>query len=65
MLAPAIAAADDFVLQSAVSRREAGRDLGELLGGDPLGVAVESDIEQALERRPDVLIDYTHPAVVR
>jgi 4-hydroxy-tetrahydrodipicolinate reductase len=65
VLAPAIAADPDLALQSAVSRREAGRDLGELLGGDPLGVAVESDIEQALERRPDVLIDYTHPAVVR
>jgi 4-hydroxy-tetrahydrodipicolinate reductase len=65
VLAPAIAADPDLALQSAVARRDAGRDLGELLGRDPLGVAVESDIEQALERRPDVLIDYTHPAVVR
>jgi 4-hydroxy-tetrahydrodipicolinate reductase len=28
-------------------------------------VVVEADVEQALDRRPDVLIDYTHPSVVR
>ncbi len=26
---------------------------------------IDCDIERALDRRPDVLIDYTHPAVVR
>ena len=65
MLAPAIVAADDLVLQSAVARREAGRDLGEALGGDRLGVALTEDLEQALDLAPDVLIDYTHPTVVR
>ena len=35
------------------------------LGGAAVGVVVEADIERALERRPDVLVDYTHPAVVR
>ena len=28
-------------------------------------MAIDDDIECALDRRPDVLIDYTHPAVVR
>lgn len=64
-LVPAIAAARDLSLQSAVARREIGRDIGEALGGERLGVAIEADIEVALERRPDVLIDYTHPAVIR
>jgi 4-hydroxy-tetrahydrodipicolinate reductase len=64
-LVPAIAAADDLRLHSAVARRERGRDIGEALGGGPLGIALESDLEAALERAPDVLIDYTHPAVVR
>ncbi len=52
-------------LHSAVARREAGRDIGELVLGRPAGVAVEPDLERALARGPDVLIDYTHPAVVR
>jgi hypothetical protein len=45
VVAPAIAGADDLVLESTVSRRETGRDLGEALGGDLLGVTLESDIE--------------------
>ena len=64
-LVAAVVAADDFSLQSAVARRELGRDIGEALGGAALGVPIEDDIERALDRHPDVLIDYTHPAVVR
>jgi 4-hydroxy-tetrahydrodipicolinate reductase len=64
-LVPAVVAADDLVLQSAVARRELGRDVGEMLGGAACGAAIEDDIERALDRVPDVLIDYTHPAVVR
>ena len=64
LVAP-IVAADDLVLQSAVARREAGRDIGEVLGGERVGVPITGDIEGALDRRPDVLIDYTHPGVVR
>jgi 4-hydroxy-tetrahydrodipicolinate reductase len=64
-LVRAIAAAADLSLQSAVARREFGRDVGEALGGEPIGVAIAADIESALDSRPDVLIDYTHPAVIR
>jgi 4-hydroxy-tetrahydrodipicolinate reductase len=64
-LAAAIAAAPDLTLQSAIARREIGHDVGEAIGGARIGVAVEADIEAALNRRPDVLIDYTHPAVIR
>jgi 4-hydroxy-tetrahydrodipicolinate reductase len=52
-------------LHSAVARREIGRDIGEALGGEALGIAIEGDLEAALDRRPDVLVDYTHPNVVR
>jgi 4-hydroxy-tetrahydrodipicolinate reductase len=65
VLVPAIAAAGDLELHSAVSRRERGRDAGEALGGERLGVALESDLAGALDRAPDVLIDYTHPTAVR
>ena len=65
VLVPAIAAAADLRLHSAVSRAESGRDVGEALGGDPLGVLLEDDLERALERAPDVLVDYTHPGAVR
>ena len=54
-----------FTLHSAVARREVGRDVGEALGGAPLGVVVTDDIEVALATRPDVLIDYTHPTLIR
>jgi 4-hydroxy-tetrahydrodipicolinate reductase len=64
-LIPAIAASPDLSLMSAVARRELGRDIGEALGGEQLGVTVEGDIAQALDRRPGVLIDYTHPALIR
>jgi 4-hydroxy-tetrahydrodipicolinate reductase len=54
-----------FTLQSAVARREVGRDVGEAIGGPAVGVAVTDDIEQALAAKPDALIDYTHPGVIR
>ena len=56
---------DGFRLDSAVARREAGRDIGEVLLDGPLGVTIAERLEDALDRRPDVLIDYTHPSVVR
>jgi 4-hydroxy-tetrahydrodipicolinate reductase len=50
-----------YRLHSAVARRETGRDVGEVVLGRPLGVAIETDLAAALDRRPDVVIDYTHP----
>jgi 4-hydroxy-tetrahydrodipicolinate reductase len=64
-LVAGIAATDGYRLHSAVARRDAGRDVGEVVLGAPLGIPVEDDLGRALERRPDVLIDYTHPSVVR
>ena len=64
-LVEGVDAADGFTLHSAVARREVGRDVGDVVLGRPLGVPVTDDLETALEAGPDVLIDYTHPSVVR
>jgi 4-hydroxy-tetrahydrodipicolinate reductase len=58
-------ASPDFELHSAVARREAGRDIGEIVLGKPIGVEIDDRLESALGRGPDVLVDYTHPSVVR
>jgi 4-hydroxy-tetrahydrodipicolinate reductase len=63
-LVPAVIGAPDLELRSAVSRSAAGRDLGEPLGGEPLGVPVHGGVGEALEG-VDVLIDYTSATAVK
>ena len=63
-LVPAVLDAPDLALVSAVSRTAAGRDLGEVSGGDPLGVPVYGSVREALEG-VDVLVDYTSAAAAR
>jgi 4-hydroxy-tetrahydrodipicolinate reductase len=63
-LVPAILGAPDLRLASAVSRSASGRDLGEALGGGPLGVPVHATVRDALDR-VDVLVDYTSATAVK
>lgn len=56
--------APDLVLGSAVSRSASGRDLGEALGGNPLGVPVHANVGDAMDGI-DVLIDYTSATAVK
>jgi 4-hydroxy-tetrahydrodipicolinate reductase len=56
--------APDLVLGSAVSRSASGRDLGEALGGQALGVPVHASVAEALDGI-DVLIDYTSATAVK
>jgi len=56
--------APDLALGSAVSRSAAGRDLGEALGGDALGVPVYGSVPEALDGI-DVLVDYTSATAVK
>jgi 4-hydroxy-tetrahydrodipicolinate reductase len=63
-LARAVADAPDLALVSAVARSAAGRDLGEALGGDALGVPVHARVGEALDG-VDVLVDYTHATAVK
>lgn len=62
-LVKAVLKSDEFQLSGAVSRRGAGRDIGELLGGGPCGIVASRSLEEALASTADVLIDYTHPDV--
>jgi 4-hydroxy-tetrahydrodipicolinate reductase len=59
-LCPAIAAASDLRLAGAVARKSAGRPAP----GVP-EVRISGTVEEALKSPTDVLIDYTHPAVVK
>jgi len=63
-LVPAVLDAPDLVLGSAVARSAAGRDLGEALGGEPLGVPVHARVAEALDGI-DVLVDYTSATAVK
>jgi 4-hydroxy-tetrahydrodipicolinate reductase len=63
-LVPAVLDAPDLGLGSAVSRSAAGRDLGEALGGDALGVPVHASVREALDGI-DVLVDYTSATAVK
>ena len=56
--------APGLALGSAVSRSAAGRDLGEALGREALGVQVRGTVREALDG-VDVLVDYTSPAAVK
>ena len=63
-LVPAVRDALDLALASAVGRSAAGRDLGEALGGEALGVPVYASADEALDG-VDVLIDYTSATAVK
>jgi len=60
----AVRDAPDLELASAVARTAAGRDLGEALGGEPLGVRVHGTVAEALAG-VDVLVDYTSATAVK
>jgi 4-hydroxy-tetrahydrodipicolinate reductase len=63
-LVAAVLEAPDLELASAVARSAAGSDLGEALGGDPLGVPVRASVGEALDG-VDVVIDYTSATAVK
>jgi 4-hydroxy-tetrahydrodipicolinate reductase len=63
-LVSGVLAAPDLALVSAVARSAAGRDLGEALGGEPLGVPVHASVGEALDG-VDVVVDYTSATAVK
>jgi 4-hydroxy-tetrahydrodipicolinate reductase len=63
-LVQAVLDAPDLALASAVSRSASGRDLGEALGGDVMGVPVHATVREALDG-VDVLVDYTSATAVK
>lgn len=60
-LARGIASAPDLELVSAVGRRHAGRQLGEVLGDPRLTAPVYGSAAEAVAHRPDVFVEYTQP----
>ena len=60
-LARAIAKTKDLALVAAVSRRHAGRSLGEVLGEPRLGCPVYASAIDALANPCDVFVEYTKP----
>jgi 4-hydroxy-tetrahydrodipicolinate reductase len=64
-IAGSVLDSSEFQLVGAVARRAEGQDVGTAIGRDPCGVLVSGTVEDALEKHTDVLIDYTHPEVVK
>ncbi len=62
-LVRAVLDSKEFTLTGAVARTAAGQDIGVAIGDDACGIIVTDDLGEALEARPDVMIDYTHPSV--
>jgi 4-hydroxy-tetrahydrodipicolinate reductase len=61
----AIQEAEDAVLVAAVDPQHVNEDAGELAGVGRIGVAIEPDLAEALERaQADVLVDFSLPATV-
>jgi 4-hydroxy-tetrahydrodipicolinate reductase len=60
-LARSIANADDLTIVAAVSRKHAGRDLGDVLREPRLRCPVYSSATEALAHSCDVLVEYTKP----
>jgi 4-hydroxy-tetrahydrodipicolinate reductase len=61
----AIVASSEFQLVGAIARRQAGKDIGEVLGQGRANVNIVATLEEALATPTDVLIDYTGPEVVK
>jgi 4-hydroxy-tetrahydrodipicolinate reductase len=64
-LARAIAYTDDLALVAAVSRRHAGRRLGDVLGIPRLTAPLSRSADEALATACDVFVEYTHPDVAK
>ena len=61
----AILASNEFQLVGAIARRDAGKDIGEVLGQNRVNLNIVSSLEEALANQTDVLIDYTGPDMVK
>jgi 4-hydroxy-tetrahydrodipicolinate reductase len=61
----AVLASDEFELTGGIARRQAGRDVGELLGLPAKGVVIAARLGEALARPADVLVDFTSPESVK
>jgi 4-hydroxy-tetrahydrodipicolinate reductase len=64
-LARGVSEASDMELVAAVSRRHAGKILGDAINIKGLTTPVFATVEEALKTRPDVFVEYTQPDIAR
>ena len=56
---------EDMRIVAAVDVKGAGTDIGTLNGASPLGVIIEDDLAEAIEKaHPQVMLDFTNPQAV-
>jgi len=60
-LSKGIFTSDDVELVSAISRSHAGKTLDEVIAVEGLTTPIYATAEEALQARPDVLVEYTKP----
>jgi 4-hydroxy-tetrahydrodipicolinate reductase len=60
-LSRAIFTADDLDLVAAISRSNAGKTMGDVLGINGLTTPILGTVEEALQAYPDVFMEYTKP----
>ena len=64
-LSKGIHSSEDMELVAAISRSNAGKSLGEVIGIEGLSVPIFGTVEEALQVRPDVFVEYTKPSVAK
>lgn len=64
-LARAIVQTKDIELVAGVSRQNAGRRLGEVLGISNLNTLVSGSVDEALKTACDVFVEYTRPEIAK
>ncbi len=64
-LSKGIYRSEDMELVAAISRSNAGKNLGEVIGVDGLTTPVLGTVEEALTTCPDILVEYTKPEIAK
>jgi 4-hydroxy-tetrahydrodipicolinate reductase len=64
-LSKGIYRSEDMELVATISRSNAGKTLGEVIGIEGLSVPIFGTVEEALQARPNVFVEYTKPSVAK
>jgi 4-hydroxy-tetrahydrodipicolinate reductase len=64
-LSKGIADAPDLALVAAISRSQAGKDLGEVLNLKGLTTPIFGTVSEAIQTKPDVFVEYTKPEAAK
>jgi len=64
-LSVAIHSNKNLQLVSAISRKYAGKNLGDVVGQTSLDLSISGTVTEALKKKCDVFVDYTKPDIVK